>query len=67
MPPVVGRAHPTAESVAVGWITPDEVNNRMAPAYAVRILDALSVGSASRAHDGHDLLTAGHAPLSQAR
>src|SRR5215210_5507145 len=28
--------------------------HRMAPAYAVRVLDALTRGPASRAHDGHN-------------
>src|SRR3954469_4059866 len=35
-----GTAHPTRESVAVEWISASEVAERMAPAYAIRILDA---------------------------
>src|SRR4051794_31412224 len=54
--PVAGAAHPTAESVAVAWLTPDQVGSRMIPAYAVRILDALAAEPASRAHDGTEVL-----------
>jgi 8-oxo-dGTP diphosphatase len=50
--PVAGEAHPTSESVAVDWISPDDVASRMIPAYAVRVLDALTTAPASRAHDG---------------
>src|SRR3954447_20168663 len=40
--PVAGTANTTSESVAVEWITLAEVSERMIPAYAVRVLDALS-------------------------
>jgi 8-oxo-dGTP diphosphatase len=53
---VAGAAAPTTESVAVDWLTPEQVAARMAPAYAVRVLDALAAEPASRAHDGQDLL-----------
>src|SRR5438067_553992 len=36
---LAGTAHPTTESVAVHWITPEQVAERMPPAYAVRVLD----------------------------
>ncbi|MFC5664609.1 NUDIX hydrolase [Kitasatospora misakiensis] len=48
----------SAESTAVDWLTPDEVSDRMAEVYAVRILDALrdSATPMVRAHDGRHLL-----------
>src|SRR3954469_23114368 len=54
--PVAGTVHATSESGAVEWIRLELIGELMAPAYAVRILDALGVGPASRAHDGRDLL-----------
>jgi ADP-ribose pyrophosphatase YjhB (NUDIX family) len=50
--PVAGTPAPTAEARRVRWLTADEVREQMAPAYAVRILDALHEGAAHRAHDG---------------
>jgi 8-oxo-dGTP diphosphatase len=34
------------------WFTPDDLRQHMAPAYAIRVLDALDGGVAARAHDG---------------
>jgi hypothetical protein len=34
------------------WFTPYDVRQPMAPAYAIRVLDALDDGVAARAHDG---------------
>ena len=60
--PLHGTAHPTTESLAVDWLTPDQVAQRMIPAYAVRVLDALAAEPASepasRAHDGTIVLNA---------
>jgi 8-oxo-dGTP diphosphatase len=56
--PIAGSAHATSESVAVEWISPDEVAARLIPAYAVRVLDALAAEPASRAHDGVTVLNA---------
>jgi 8-oxo-dGTP pyrophosphatase MutT (NUDIX family) len=56
--PVAGVARPTTESVAVDWITPEQVAERIIPAYAVRVLDALETEPASRVHDGVTVLTA---------
>lgn len=60
---LVFRCHPTGgeltttdESQHVDWLTPDQVRERMAPAYAVRVLDALTDSAASRAHDGVQLV-----------
>ena len=58
---ISGTPHPTAEAGAAAWLTPDEVCERMSPAFAVRLLDAQNIGdhahgSAVRTHDGTDLL-----------
>jgi ADP-ribose pyrophosphatase YjhB (NUDIX family) len=55
--PVAGEATTTDESQSVRWLTPDEVRECMNPAYAVRVLDALTDGTAYRAHDGVQLIT----------
>lgn len=54
--PVAGAPTTTDESQRVQWLTTDEVRDRMAPAYAVRVLDALSDGVTTRAHDGVQLI-----------
>jgi 8-oxo-dGTP diphosphatase len=54
--PVAGEPAPTAEARRVRWLTAAEVREQMTPAYAVRILDALHDGAASRAHDGVHLV-----------
>jgi 8-oxo-dGTP diphosphatase len=50
--PAGGEAVATAEARRVAWFTADEVRQRMAPAYAIRVLDALDGGVAARTHDG---------------
>jgi 8-oxo-dGTP diphosphatase len=50
--PAAGDATATDESRRVAWFTRDEVRRHMAPAYAIRVLDALDGGVAARAHDG---------------
>jgi ADP-ribose pyrophosphatase YjhB (NUDIX family) len=54
--PVGGEATPTEESQRVRWLTRDDITTCMAPAFAVRVLDALTDGAASRAHDGVQLV-----------
>lgn len=54
--PVGGEPTTTAESRRVEWLTVGEVRARTAPAFAVRILDALDAPVRSRAHDGVDVL-----------
>jgi ADP-ribose pyrophosphatase YjhB (NUDIX family) len=54
-----GTPRPTAEASETTWLTPDEVRERMNPAFAIRLLDALEEharGPAVRTHDGTDLL-----------
>jgi ADP-ribose pyrophosphatase YjhB (NUDIX family) len=50
--PAEGEAIATEESRRVAWFTRDEVRRHMAPAYAIRVLDALDGGVAARVHDG---------------
>ncbi|MFI8995702.1 NUDIX hydrolase [Streptomyces sp. NPDC053542] len=56
--PVDGVERTSSESTAVEWLTPAEVETRMAEVYAVRVLDALNSATAPhvRAHDGRHLL-----------
>lgn len=54
--PISGEPTATDESQRVQWLTPDEISRHMTPAYAVRVLDALSDTAASRAHDGVQLI-----------
>lgn len=54
--PISGELTTTDESQRVQWLTADEVRAHMLPAYAVRVLDALNGGAASRAHDGVQLI-----------
>ncbi|MFJ4792238.1 NUDIX hydrolase [Kitasatospora purpeofusca] len=56
--PESGSEQLSAESTAVAWLTPEEVSERMAEVYAVRVLDALrgDLAPAVRVHDGWHLL-----------
>ncbi|KAA1012753.1 NUDIX hydrolase [Pseudonocardia sp. EV170527-09] len=54
--PTGGEPTTTDESRRVDWLTPDQVREHMDPAYAVRVLDALTDEPASRAHDGVQLV-----------
>jgi 8-oxo-dGTP diphosphatase len=55
--PVAGDTHPTAEAREVRWMTRDQVESSMNPAFAVRVLDAFDDHVHSRAHDGVNLIT----------
>ncbi|MFF4172615.1 NUDIX hydrolase [Streptomyces sp. NPDC001744] len=51
--PVGGDERTSDEAVAVEWLTPAEVRERMTEVYAVRLLDAMEgAGPHVRAHDG---------------
>ncbi len=53
------QTHTSDESTSVQWMQADEVVDLMAPAYAVRITDALQDSPpVTRAHDGVHLLDA---------
>lgn len=54
--PISGAPTPTAEARDVQWLTVDEIQERLTPPFAVRILDAFTSDAASRAHDGVTLL-----------
>ena len=49
--PADGDAQPTAEAREVRWMTREEVQSAMNPAFAVRVLDAFDEDAHSRAHD----------------
>jgi 8-oxo-dGTP diphosphatase len=52
-----GDARPSAEAADVAWLAPDELSDRMAAAFGIRLLDALrDDGPFIRVHDGKDLL-----------
>jgi ADP-ribose pyrophosphatase YjhB (NUDIX family) len=56
---ISGTPRPTAEASEAAWLTPDGVRERMSPAFAIRLLDAIedhAHGPAVRTHDGKDLL-----------
>jgi 8-oxo-dGTP pyrophosphatase MutT (NUDIX family) len=54
--PSGGTERTSAESLAVDWLTPAEITERMSEVYAVRLLDALDGdGPHVRSHDGHHL------------
>ena len=57
--PAGGRAAESDEAVEVAWTRVDDVSDMMTPAFAIRVLDAVTEpknSAASRAHDGTDLL-----------
>lgn len=56
--PVGGHEQASDETTDVQWLTRDEVQERMAEAYSVRVLDALDSDAVPvRAHDGVRLLS----------
>ncbi|WP_329547877.1 NUDIX domain-containing protein [Streptomyces sp. NBC_01356] len=58
--PSGGMERTSSESTAVAWLTPNEVAERMAEVYAIRLLDALDGnGPHVRSHDGKQLTGGG--------
>jgi 8-oxo-dGTP diphosphatase len=58
--PSGGTERTSSESTAVDWLTPEEVSERMAEVFAIRLLDALDgSGTHVRSHDGKRLISAG--------
>jgi 8-oxo-dGTP diphosphatase len=55
--PADGDTHPTAEAREVRWMTREEVQSAMNPAFAVRVLDAFDQNVHSRAHDGVNVVS----------
>jgi len=55
--PVSGEPHATEEAREIRWMTKEEVQSAMTPAFGVRVLDALGEEvPQSRAHDGVNLV-----------
>ena len=53
-----GEPHPTEEAREVCWMTREQVESSMSPAFAVRVIDAFDDHPHSRAHDGVNLVSA---------
>jgi 8-oxo-dGTP diphosphatase len=56
--PTGGHTHPTEEAREVRWMTREQVESSMSPAFAVRVVDAFDDHPHSRAHDGVNLVSA---------
>lgn len=54
--PVGGEPHPTDEAREISWMTQEDVQSAMTPAFGVRVLDAFGESPQSRTHDGVDLI-----------
>jgi ADP-ribose pyrophosphatase YjhB (NUDIX family) len=54
--PRAGDPHATEESSEIRWMTMEEVQSAMVPAFGVRVLDAFEEASQSRAHDGVNVI-----------
>jgi 8-oxo-dGTP diphosphatase len=54
--PIEGEPHTTEEAREIRWMTKQEVQSVMAPAFSVRVLDAFEEAPQSRAHDGVNLV-----------
>lgn len=55
--PAGGNPHVTDEAREIRWMTKEEVQSAMVPAFEARVLDAFEDAPQSRAHDGVDLIT----------
>jgi 8-oxo-dGTP diphosphatase len=56
--PAGGEPQVTEESREIRWMTKEEVQSAMVPAFGVRVLDAFEDSPKSRAHDGVNLVAA---------
>lgn len=54
--PAGGDPHVTKEAREIRWMTREEVQSAMTPAFGIRILDAFEQAPQSRAHDGVNLV-----------
>lgn len=54
--PAGGKPHATEEAREIRWMTKEEVQASMTPAFGVRVLDAFEQAPQSRAHDGVNLV-----------
>ncbi|ETW21553.1 NUDIX hydrolase [Mycobacterium gastri] len=55
--PAGGQPQATEEARETRWMTKEEAQSAMVPAFGVRVLDAFEEAPQSRAHDGVDLIT----------
>jgi 8-oxo-dGTP diphosphatase len=55
--PTGGKPRATEEAREIRWMTMEEVQSVMVPAFGVRVLDAFEEVPQSRAHDGVNLIT----------
>lgn len=55
--PAGGEPHTTEEAREIRWMTREEVQAAMVPAFGVRVLDAFAEVPQSRAHDGIDIVS----------
>ncbi|MFN8069899.1 MAG: NUDIX hydrolase [Mycolicibacterium insubricum] len=55
--PSGGEPHATEEARETRWMTTEEVQSAMTPAFGVRVLDAFAEVPQSRAHDGVNLVS----------
>lgn len=56
--PAAGEPHATEEAREIRWMTREEVQSAMVPAFGVRVLDAFEDLPQSRTHDGVNLVHA---------
>ncbi|WP_100470551.1 NUDIX hydrolase [Mycobacteroides abscessus] len=56
--PAEGEPHATEEAREIRWMTKEEVQSAMVPAFGIRVLDAFEEAPQSRAHDGVNLVLA---------
>jgi ADP-ribose pyrophosphatase YjhB (NUDIX family) len=54
--PAKGDPHSTEEAREIRWMTKEEVESAMVPAFGVRVLDAFEGEAQSRVHDGVNLV-----------
>lgn len=54
--PAGGEPHTTEEARDIRWMTTEEVQSAMVPAFGVRVLDAFEESTQSRTHDGVNLV-----------
>jgi len=54
--PAGGEPRATEEAREIRWMTKEEVQSAMVPAFGVRVLDAFEEAPQSRAHDGANLV-----------
>jgi ADP-ribose pyrophosphatase YjhB (NUDIX family) len=54
--PAGGEPRAAEEACEIRWMTKEEVQGAMVPAFAVRVLDAFEESPRSRAHDGVELV-----------